>query len=213
MSPNSFRPDPVIAKKFMTPKEYNFSRVTGISQKTLDIHYNKLYKGYVSRANEVGEKLRVYALGGGDIEMVNPTFHDLRALRDGETFAVNAVYLHEHYFDILGGDGEPAGDLKKAIEERWETYENFERYFKASALAARGWLVLSYDCQAEKLKIYMADAHNQGAVWGAEPILVCDCYEHAYFIDYGSDRKTYINDFFKNLNWVVLNEKYKEAKR
>jgi len=195
----------------LEPKIYDFSRVTGISQKTLDIHYNKLYKGYVAKANEIHDKLHVYGTGGGDIETVNPTFHDLRSLRDAETFAVNAVYLHEHYFDALGGDGVPGGALKKAIEEKWESYENFERYFKASCLVARGWLVLSYDCQAEKIKIYMADVHNQGAVWGAEPILVCDCYEHAYFIDYGSDRKAYINDFFKNLNWNVLNKKFQEA--
>jgi len=66
----------------------------------LDIHYNKLYKGYVTKVNEIGEKLRVYALGGGDVETVNPTYHDLRALRDAETFATNAAILHEHYLKL-----------------------------------------------------------------------------------------------------------------
>jgi superoxide dismutase, Fe-Mn family len=196
----------------MTPKEYDFSKVSGISAKTLDIHYNKLYKGYVNKVNEVGEKLRVYALGGGDVETVNPTYHDLRAIRDAETFATDAAILHEHYFDVLGGDGVPSGELKKAIEAKWQSYENFERYFKASALAARGWLLLVWNNNTKIINIYMADLHNQGGVWGCEPILVCDCYEHAYFIDYGADRKAYINDFFKNLNWEVLNKKYLAAK-
>jgi Superoxide dismutase len=196
----------------MTPKEYDFSKVTGISAKTLDIHYNKLYKGYVTKVNEIGEKLRVYGLGGGDVETVNPTYHDLRALRDAETFAANAVFLHEHYFDALGGDGVPGGELKEAIEAKWQSYENFERYFQASCLAARGWLVLAWNNNTKIINIYMADAHNQGAVWGCEPILVFDAYEHAYFIDYGSDRKSYVKDFFKNLNWDVLNSKFKKAK-
>jgi Fe-Mn family superoxide dismutase len=196
----------------MTPKEYDFSKVTGISAKTLDIHYNKLYKGYVNKVNEINEKLHVYAQGGGDIETVNPTYHDLRAIRDAETFAANAVFLHEHYFEALGGDGVPGGEFKKAIEAKWQSYENFERYFKASCLAARGWLVLAWNNNTKAINIYMADAHNQGAVWGCEPILVFDAYEHAYFIDYGSDRKAYINDFFKNLNWEVLNKKYETAK-
>jgi Fe-Mn family superoxide dismutase len=196
----------------MQPKEYDFSKVTGISAKTLDIHYNKLYKGYVTKVNEIGEKLRVYALGGGDVETVNPTYHDLRALRDAETFATNAAILHEHYFEALGGDGVPGGELKKAIEDKWQSYENFERYFQASCLAARGWLVLAWNNNTKIINIYMCDVHNQGAVWGCEPILVFDAYEHAYFIDYGSDRKSYVKDFFKNLNWDVLNAKFKKAK-
>jgi superoxide dismutase, Fe-Mn family len=196
----------------MTPKEYDFSKVTGISAKTLDIHYGKLYKGYVNKVNELDEKLHAYALGGGDVETVNPTYHDLRALRDAETFATNAAILHEHYFEALGGDGVPDGKLKKAIEDKWQSYENFERYFQASCLAARGWLVLAWNNNTKIINIYMADAHNQGAVWGCEPILVFDAYEHAYFIDYGSDRKAYVKDFFKNLNWNVLNKKYLEAR-
>ncbi len=197
--------------KKLTPKEYDFSHVIGISQKTLDIHYNKLYKGYVNKANEISEKLRVYALGGGDVEGVNASYHELRALRDGETFVRNAVYLHEHYFDVLGGDGVTGGALKEAIIEKWRNYENFERYFQASCMAARGWLILAWNKNSQEINIFMSDGHSQGGVWSCEPILVFDAYEHAYFIDYGADRKTYAKDFFKNLNWSALDTKFKQA--
>jgi len=63
-----------------------------------------------------------------------------------------------------------------------------------------------------RLKIYGADAHNQGGVWGAIPIIVLDVYEHAYFMDYGSDRKKYIEDFWKNLNWEAANGVYERAR-
>ncbi|MBI5230099.1 MAG: superoxide dismutase [Candidatus Magasanikbacteria bacterium] len=195
----------------LTPKEYNFSNVIGISQKTLAIHYNKLYKGYVAKANEINEKLRVFGLGGGDVETVNPSYHELRALRDAETFVRNAVYLHEHYFDILGGDGVPGGTLKSAIIEKWGNYENFERYYQASCMVARGWLILAWNRNDQKLNIFMSDGHAQGGVWSCEPVLVFDAYEHAYFIDYGADRKAYVKDFFKNLNWDMLDKKFKKT--
>jgi Fe-Mn family superoxide dismutase len=52
--------------------------------------------------------------------------------------------------------------------------------------------------------------HNQGGIWGATPLLVLDVYEHAYFIDYGSDRKNYIEDFFKNLNWSMIEKRFQK---
>jgi len=75
-------------------------------------------------------------------------------------------------------------------------------------MAARGWVILAYDFNDGKLHNYLADWHGQGGIWGAAPILVLDVYEHAYFIDYGSDRKSYIEDFFANLNWEAVNKRY-----
>ncbi|KKU06844.1 MAG: Fe/Mn family superoxide dismutase [Candidatus Magasanikbacteria bacterium GW2011_GWA2_45_39] len=57
----------------------------------------------------------------------------------------------------------------------------------------------------------MSDGHSQGGVWSCEPVLVFDAYEHAYFIDYGADRKAYVKDFFKNLNWDTLDKKFKKT--
>ena len=63
--------------------------------------------------------------------------------------------------------------------------------------------------ESEKtLRQYNADAHNQGGMWGCLPIIVLDVYEHAYFIDYGSDKKKYIEDFWKNFNWAKAEELY-----
>lgn len=177
----------------------------GISDKTISIHHDKLYAGYVAKKKEIGEKLTVLS-HGGDVTSANQSYSELRALKDGETFATNGVYLHEWYFDILGGNGAPSGLLVDALAAQYGSLENFLTYFSACGMAARGWVVLAWDTHEKALRTYIGDAHNQGGVWGCLPVIVLDVYEHAYFIDYGSDRKAYITDFWKNVNWEKANQ-------
>lgn len=193
------------------PKPLPFTTLTGISDKTLAIHHDKLYAGYVAKSKEISEKLQALS-HGGDVSSANQSYSELRALKDGETFAVNGVYLHEWYFDVLGGNGEAAGELIEALKAQYGSLENFTSYFSACGMAARGWVVLCWDTHEQGLRVYTADTHNQGGIWGCTPVLVLDVYEHAYFIDYGSDRKAYIADWWKNLNWQKATELYTQAK-
>lgn len=190
------------------PKPLPFKKsLIGISDKTMQIHHDKLYVGYVNKKNEIEEKLQKV-----DLSSANQTYSDLRALKDGETFAVNGVYLHEYYFNVLGGDGKPSGQLMKQIEKDFGSYAAWEMLFKACGMAARGWVVTAWDTMENKIKVFIGDMHNQGGVWGALPLVVLDVYEHAYFIDYGSDRKAYIEDYMKNLNWTAANHLFSTIK-
>ena len=182
----------------------------GISKKTIEIHHGKLYKGYVDKSNEISEKLGVLRKSG-KVEG-NQIYSELRGLKSGETFAKNGMYLHENYFAILGGDGNPKGEVLKAIEEKWGFFEDFKNYFSACGMAARGWAILCWDMNEKKLMQYNCDAQNHGGVWGCIPIIALDVYEHSYFIDTGSDRATYIKAFFANLNWETVNNIYKKAR-
>lgn len=187
-----------------------FTTLDGISEKTIAIHHDKLYAGYVAKMNEIHEKLGALS-HGGDVTSANQSYSELRGLKDGETFATNGVYLHEWYFDTLGGDGKPSGALMEALAAAYGSFENFQTYFSACGMAARGWVVLCWDTKSNSLKIYTADAHNQGGIWGCMPVLVLDVYEHAYFIDQGADRKTYIAAWWKNVNWNKANELFASA--
>ena len=180
----------------------------GISQKTMEIHRDKLYAGYVKKEKEVGEKL--VALRKSGHAEGNATYSELRALKDAETFATNGVYLHEWYFDVLDGSGnwKDAPKLSMALEEKWGSIEDAIKYMSECGMAARGWAILCWDTKDGRLCQYNADAHNQGGVWGCLPIIVLDVYEHAYFIDFGSDRKAYIETFWKNFDWKVAEEMY-----
>lgn len=184
------------------------NELTGISKKTLEIHHDKLYAGYVKKMKEVSQKLMEMNQTGVGLDDSNQSYSQMRGLRDAETFTVNGVYLHEYYFNVLGGNGSPTGSLVEALTEKYGSLNQFIKFFSATGMAVRGWVVLAWDTQIERLKIYGCDAHNQGGVWGCLPIIVLDVYEHAYFMDYGSDRAAYIADFWKNLNWETANALY-----
>lgn len=170
----------------------------GISKKMVDQHF-KLYEGYVKKTNEIQEKLET-----ADKKEANGVYSAYGELRRQETFAVNGMKLHEFYFSSLGGDGVPKGELAPMIERDFGSIDAWKEEMIATGISARGWAVLAYDFKDMKLHIYGSDAHNVGAVWNCATLVVLDVYEHAYFIDYGVDRKTYIDSFFKNLNWEFL---------
>ncbi len=198
----------------MEPKPLPFdqTKLEGISEKTIAIHHDKLYAGYVAKNDEIVQKIKELRLAGK--LKGNATYSEIRALKDAETFAANGVYLHEWYFDVLGGDGDnsKAPELTKALVEKWGSMETAITSFSEMAIAARGWSVLCWDTKVGKLKHYNGDAHNQGGVWGCIPIIVLDCYEHAYFIDFGSDKKAYLEAFWKNFDWAKAEALYLKAR-
>lgn len=198
------------------PKALPFrTPLNGISDRTLREHHDKLYSMYVAKKNEIENRLDTL---GRDIVLAgtnggNSTYSELRSLKESETYAVNGVYLHEWYFEILGGDGKPenAAELAAALTSTFGSIEAFIKYFCECAMNARGWTVLAWDTRENRLWIYNSDAHNQGGVWGALPVIVLDVYEHAYFMDYGADRQAYLKAFWKNFNWSAANDLFKRA--
>ncbi len=187
----------------------NPGELNGISAKTNDIHHGKLYAGYVTKRNEIEEKIKE-----GDVSSANQIYSAWRGLKEGETFAANGMILHQVFFSILGGDGNPEGtEIKTAIEAEWGSWERFAQEFSATGMAARGWAILAFDTFNQRLNIYAGDSQNQGGVWGSIPLLPMDVYEHAYFLDFGSDRKSYIEAFLKNVQWRVVEASYLIAKK
>ncbi len=178
-------------------KPLTYKALQGLTEKQLAEHHDVLYVGYVKKTDEIREKLKTV-----DLTKANGTHSDLRELKLEEGFAVNGVRLHEGYFAALGGNGgKPEGNLLKMIEKDFGSYETWEAEFKALGLCARGWVVLAFDWQDKKLHNYICDMHNHGGMWDCSAVLILDVYEHAYFLDYGTKRKDYIETFFKNLDW------------
>ena len=184
----------------------NPGELKGISAKTNDIHFGKLYAAYVAKRNEIEGKLKET-----DLSTANQIYSVWRGLKEGETFAANGMILHQVFFAALGGDGSAEGTtIKNAIVAEWGSWERFIEEFTATALAARGWAILAFDMLDQRLHIYAADAQNHGGVWGSMPLLPLDVYEHAYFLDFGSDRKAYVAAFFENVNWGVVEDSFKK---
>lgn len=191
-------------KEFVPEKNKFKSDLPGFTLKMLNEHF-KLYEGYVKKTNEIQKKLEE-----ADKSEANGVYSYIGELKRQETFAVNGMKLHEVYFGHLGGNSKSGGDLIKIIEKDFGSLENWKVDMIATGLAARGWAVLAFDYKDNRLHNYGSDAHNVGAVWGTIPLIVLDVYEHAYFMDYGINRKDYINSFFQNLDWDFSNKIVKE---
>ena len=189
------------AKTFASIRELN-----GISQRTQEEHY-ELYKGYIAKTNEIQEKLSAV-----DRSTANQIYSDLRALRVDLSFAIGGVKNHEIYFSHLGGKGgAPGGKVAELIARDFPSVDAWLADFKASGLAARGWVWLAYDHDWSTLTTVVGDAQNTFPLWNATPIIAMDVYEHAYWIDFGRARAKYIEAFFNNLDWGVVNQNLERA--
>src|SRR5947209_6091067 len=187
-----------IAPRQLKPALYELD---GISRESVEAHY-KLYEGYVSKRNEILGKL-----GEVDPSTANQVYSDIRALKVELSFAVGGVKNHEIYFEHLGGDGgNPEGAIGELIERDFGSADAWREDLKATGMAGRGWAWTAYDWDEGRLFNYVGDAQNTFPIWNATPLVALDVYEHAYFIDYQTDRGSYIDAFFDNLDWDAVND-------
>src|SRR3954470_4412067 len=172
----------------------------GISRESVQAHY-RLYEGYVAKRNEILGKL-----AGVDLSSANQVYSELRALKVDLTFAIGGIKNHELYFEHLGGGGgEPTGSLGALVKRDFGSVDAWRSDLKATGLAGRGWAWTAYDWDEGRLFNYIGDAQNTFPVWNATALVALDVYEHAYFLDYQTDRASYIDAFFDNLDWDVVN--------
>ena len=173
----------------------------GISRETVEAHY-KLYEGYVAKRNEILGKL-----DGVDLTSANQAYSELRGLKVELTFAIGGIKNHEVYFEHLGGDGgDPGGLFADLVKRDFGSIADWRNDLKATGMAGRGWAWTAYDWDESRLFNYIGDAQNTYPVWNATPLVALDVYEHAYFMDYGTDRGAYIDAFFGNLDYAVVND-------
>lgn len=182
-----------------------------LSERQLLEHHDVLYAGYVNKLNEIEEKLP-----GADRGKANATFSDFRALKKEEVFAQNGILLHELYFENISPAVAPAEAgravpevLQQSIDKDFGSLAAWQEDFLACGMSSRGWVILGFNPADGRLHNYIADVHDVGGVWGARPLLVLDMYEHSYFIDYGTKKKDYINTFIKNINWDIVEKRFK----
>ena len=173
----------------------------GISRAAIEAHY-KLYEGYVNKRNEILGKLAEI-----DLAAANQVYSELRALKVELSFAVGGIKNHEIYFEHLGGGGgDPDGLVGDLIKRDFGSIADWRADLKATGMAGRGWAWTAYDWDERRLYNYVGDAQNTYPIWNATPLVALDVYEHAYFLDYQTDRASYIDAFFDNLDWSTIDD-------
>jgi len=186
----------ITAKTF----EYNTGVVT---RKQFDDHQT-LYKGYVTKTNEIAHTLATDPQLAG----ANATYSHYRGLKRGQTYALDGVILHELYFENLGEKATPVGHkTQQLFDAHFGGVEKWKADFIATALSARGWCVLSFEQRTAACTNFLFDSHHDGVVLLAYPLIVLDMYEHAYFLDYGTDKAAYINRFISQIPWDAVEKR------
>jgi len=177
--------------------------MNGFSDILLNNHF-KLYQGYVKNVNLILDKLSALLGAGGDR---SPEYAELKR-RFGWEF--NGMRLHEFYFENLGGKEQigPESPIYKKITEDFGSFDIWKQDFVSTGvLRGIGWVILCMEPSNKRLINVWINEHDAGHIAGAQPILVMDVFEHAYFTDYQLDRSKYIEVFFNNINWSGVSKR------
>jgi Fe-Mn family superoxide dismutase len=196
--------------KSYQPMSFNLSGLTGISDKTLEMHVG-LYQGYVTNTNLLNEQLMTLqkknAPSGSD-----PQYAEL-VRRLG--FEYGGMVLHEHYFANLAPQGrdQPSAQLQQALRDSFGGYDAWKSAFAAvGGMRGVGWAILYQDPATGQLSNHWITLHQDGVPSGFHPIIVMDVWEHAYLLDYKpAEKAKYIEAFFSNMNWQVINKRLTPA--
>ena len=173
------------------------SGIEGFSAKSLEIHL-ALYEGYVNNTNKLLEAVKELNENG---KLDTPEYAEQKR-RLGWEF--NGMKLHELYFSNIGGNSgiDECEVLCRALKENFGSIELWKNDFVSTGkMRGIGWAVLYKDETNGALCNFWINEHDCGHPSGLNPILVMDVFEHAYMMDYGKDRPSYIEAFMGNVNW------------
>lgn len=176
----------------------------GFSDHALKTHF-KLYQGYVTNTNLLLSILQQLSKEG---KQRTPQFQEIKR-RVGWEY--DGIRLHELYFDNLGGNGtslDPNSSLAKSLSQEFGSFEAWKKDFiETGMLRGIGWVVLYQEpIEGRFLNTWIGE-HDIGHLAGGKPILIMDVWEHAYMLDYATDRMAYINAFFENINWNTVSKR------
>jgi len=189
------------------PLSVDAEQLRGLSARLIGSHHENNYGGAVKRLNAIRQQLAALDWATAPVFVVN-------GLKREELIAANSAWLHELYFDGLGGQGDqiPAG-LAAALERDFGSLARWRSEFTALAKAmggGSGWALLSWSRHEGRLLNHWAADHTH-LLAGAIPILALDMYEHAYHMDFGAKAAAYVDAFMANVRWSSAEGRLAEA--
>jgi Fe-Mn family superoxide dismutase len=187
-------------------KQFTFGKLKGLSVKQLEEHL-KLYAGYVKHVNVILEQL-------GELENdFEKNAYLISELRRRFSFEFDGMRMHEYYFEELEGEAraiDNSSELIQVINSQYGSYDNWLSQFKSVSLTRGiGWSILYFDKRADTLINAWVSDHELGVLAGLDIIVAMDMWEHAFMVDYlPSEKKNYIEAFFANLNWDIIEQRF-----
>lgn len=191
-------------------KSFAIPALNGISEKQVKVHL-ALYEGYVKHANLIMEKLA--AVRSGQLEL-DP--YMVSELRRRFAFEFDGMRMHEYYFSQFEGGPAPLSTdstLAKVVAEKYGSQDLITHIKEVAGSRGIGWVVVYADASADTLHTVFVNDHELGQLSGLPIVLALDVWEHAFMVDYvPAEKKNYIDAFFANLNWSVVEKRFEEAK-
>lgn len=188
----------------------NFNLQTELLSAKAKKQHQELLEGYVNELNDISAKL-----DGVDKSSANLNNSQFRSLKIDEAYNHNAAFLHGLYFQNISDlNSTVAVDSLSymRLSRDFGTFDKWQEDFIACCMSARnGWALTVYNPQLKRYINTIIDLHSSNLMFGCIPVIVMDCWEHSYFRDYLSDRKTYVFGMMKELNWDVIDERIKKA--
>jgi Fe-Mn family superoxide dismutase len=193
-------------KLYSLPKlPYDYAALAPyISEQQLTLHHTKHHNAYVTGANTLLEKFDKARKEGMDV--------DMKAAAKELSFHVGGFRLHNLFWENMapagkGGGGAPKGDLAKALDSEFGSFDRFKKEFTqaSSSTEGSGWAVLTYCKGTGRPLIMQIEKHNVNVIPGFVILMVLDVWEHAYYLDYKNDRAKYIEGFWNIVNWDAVN--------
>ena len=192
-----------------SPRSFDIPALTGLSEKQIKVHL-ALYEGYVKHVNLIAEKL--VDVRHGKLEL-DPYL--IAELRRRFAFEFDGMRMHELYFAQLEAGGrklEAGSALAKIAEEKYGKGGLEAHVKEVAGTRGIGWVVVYFDSVAGTPHTVFVGDHELGQLAGLPILLALDLWEHAYMVDYmPADKKNYIDAFFANLNWGVVERRFDQA--
>ena len=179
-----------------------------ISEQTLHLHHDKHHKAYVDALNKA-ELALVDARQQGNFAFVKYWENEL-------AFNGSGHILHSIYWDIMappGTGGSPGEYTSYYIDQYFGSFDAFKAQFLAAAKAVEGsgWCVLGYNPAFRRLEILQSEKHQDLTQWGIIPILVCDVWEHAYYLSYQNEKPAFVDAWWNLINWDSVEKRLIDA--
>lgn len=190
-------------------KKFDIPELAGISRKSIDEHVG-LYEGYVKNFNAISALLPEYAKDS------EKHAHALSELIRRKSFEFDGMRLHEYYFEQFEGGTAPMSTgsaFSSALENAYGKPEHLIPYLSAIAkMRGPGWAILCWDPVGKEFQAGFVGEQHIGHFATLPIIIGLDVWEHAYLLDYGAQGKgKYIDAFFQNLNWSVVEKRFDRA--
>lgn len=173
-----------------------------ISERTVNFHYGKHEKAYIDNLNKL-----ISGTEFEDMELEEVICRSEGALFNNASQAWNHIF---YFFQFSpDGGGEPEGELRKAIDRDFGSFEDFKKAFVDAGvgLFGSGWVWLSRDCNG-KLFITQGKNAENPLTTGLTPILTFDVWEHAYYLDYQNLRKNALDALWNIVDWGIVESRY-----